>query len=139
MGTYLVIAIGNCFLLGIIRWFTVSGQVQQMGGATIPNVVGLGVCCTAIEIGFLSFAMDLGAFSTVWSKLPVLGFSLLTAMPWAHGYFLLLREMTEDTSDRMAGFTVSSREKVDLRLVYEDIENGRLEKAEKELAFLREA
>ena len=137
MVTFIVVALGNAVLYAMVRWFVMSEIVKNAGGANVPNVVALGVCCTTVEIFTMSNAMDMGRIETFEGKVLLVVLALACALPWLVNYLRLLGEMTDGMADGAMGLNIIERRKIDMKKAYTLIENGRSEEAVTELLSLK--
>lgn len=136
--TLVIIVIGNSVIYALMRWFLMSDLIKKWGGTTVPNVVGLGLCCLTIEMFFLLNALEIGQFVTAKGKIAPVVFAVVTALPWALQYIRLLAEMTDHMAETVIAFNVPVKEKVNLKAVYALIQKGEMAEAVTELLSVRE-
>ena len=81
MVTFIVVALGIAVLYAMVRWFVMSEIIKNAGGANVPNVVALGVCCTTVEMFTMSNAVGMGRIETFEGKVLLVVLALACALP----------------------------------------------------------
>lgn len=138
MAVLLIIIIGNTIIYGMVHWFITSDKIEEMGGANVPNVCGLGMCCMVIELGCLLNAVgDVEQFPSAASKMAPIFFAFVTALPWLRIYIRLVSDMMDNMTDFAVGTNAVAKEIVNLKAAYALIKNGEFDDAIRELASVR--